>query len=192
MNMYQRLAKLWRSPSEEQDTELRKRFIEWRKEPSTIRIPEPTRLDRARRLGYRAKPGIIVVRQRIIRGGRQRPDIKAARRSKHSGQRKVLGMNYKHVAEQRAAKRFPNMEVLNSYFLGKDGLHFWHEIIMLDKSHPVVVNDKQLSWVSSGKHKGRALRGLTSAGKKSRGLHHKGFGAEKMRPSSGAHNRQAK
>ncbi|MBI2134124.1 50S ribosomal protein L15e [Candidatus Woesearchaeota archaeon] len=169
-----------------------KRMVEWRSEPSTIRIPKPTKLDRARTLGYRAKPGIIVVRQRLIRGGRQRPDIKAGRRSKHSGQRKVLGMNYRHVAEQRASKRFPNMEVINSYFLAKDGRHYWFEVIMADRDHPVIGSDPGLFWVASGKNKGRALRGLTSAGKKSRGLFNKGFGAEKMRPSSGAHGRKVK
>ena len=34
------------------------------------------RIDRARSLGYKPKQGVIIVRQRVIRGGRMRPDIK--------------------------------------------------------------------------------------------------------------------
>ena len=187
MNMYSHLQKAWKQP----DVALtRERMIEWRREPSTIRVPKPTRLDRARTLGYRAKPGIIVVRQRILRGGRQRPDIKSARRSKHARQRKILSMNYQHVAEQRASKKFPNLEVLNSYFVAKDGLHYWYEVIMVDNKHPVIMSDPELSWTVL--HQNRVLRGLTSSAKKSRGLYNKGFGAEKIRPSMRAHQRKAK
>lgn len=190
MGMYSYLDESWNSTK---GTEThRQRMAAWRAEPTTIRIPKPTRLDRARAAGYRAKPGIIVVRQRLIRGGRQRPDIKGARRSKHARQRKILSMSYQHVAERRAAVKFPNMEVLNSYFLAKDGTHYWFEVIMVDKEHPVVVFDKQLSWVSDGKHNRRVFRGLTSAAKRSRGLFHKGKGAEKLRPSLRAHNRKSK
>ena len=190
MNMYQHLSRLWKKPTEEEKILLRKRLIEWRAEPSTIRIPKPTRLDRARKIGYRAKPGVIVVRQRVLRGGRQRPDIKSGRRSKHSRQRKVLSMNYQVIAERRASMHFPNLEVLNSYFAAKDGLHYWYEIIMLDKEHPVIIQDKHLGWVAEARR--RVYRGLTSAGKKSRGLYNKGKGAEKIRPSMRAHNRKAK
>lgn len=190
MSFYQRLSELWKS--EEHVDVLRKSMVDWRKEPSTIRVPKPTRLDRARQAGYKALPGFIVVRQRLLRGGRQRPDIKAGRRSKHSGQRKVLGMNYQHVAEQRAAKKFPNMEVLNSYFLANDSLHYWYEVIMLDKSNPSVASNSRSSWVSSGKHNRRVFRGLTSAARRSRGLMNKGFGAEKLRPSMRAHDRKGK
>ena len=40
--------------------------------------------------------------------------------------------------------------------------------------------------------RGRAFRGLTSAGRKMRGLLNKGRGAEKLRPSIRAHNRKGK
>ncbi|MBI3033845.1 50S ribosomal protein L15e [Candidatus Woesearchaeota archaeon] len=192
MNMYQYLTRAWNNPSDRHQEIMQKRMVEWRAEPSTLRIPKPSKLDRARKLGYRAKPGIIVVRQRLVRGGRQRPDIRAGRRTKHSRQRKILSMNYQQIAEQRAAKRFPNTEVLNSYFVAKDGTHFWFEVIMVDKSHPVIASDRHLSWMSGGKHNRRVFRGLTSAARKSRGLLHKGKGAEKLRPSMRAHDRKAK
>ena len=40
-----------------------------------------------------------------------------------------------------------------------------------------------INWIKNRQHKARAYRGLTSAGRKSRGLRNKGKGAEKMRPS---------
>ena len=73
------------------------------------------------------------------------------------------------------------MEVINSYFVGKDGRHYWHEVILADKQRPDIFNDKNLNPIVQRRR--RALRGLTSAGRKSRGLRHKGKGAEKLRPS---------
>ena len=71
-------------------------------------------------------------------------------------------------------------------------MNYWYEIILVDKSHPAIKADKKMSWVCSGKHKNRAFRGLTSAGRKSRGLRNKGKGAEKVRPSQRANKRTAK
>lgn len=190
MGLYKHLRLTWKKPSEEFFALQRQRMIEWRKEPVTLRIERPTRLDRARALGYKAKPGVIVVRQRLNRGGRHRPDIKGGRRSKHSGQVKVLGKNYQQVAEERAGRKYPNAEVINSYFVGKDGHHYWYEVVLADRSHPAILADKNLSWVSEKQHRSRAARGLTSAGRKGRGLRHKGRGAEKLRPSRSANERR--
>ncbi len=190
MGLYQQLETTWKS--DEFRSLLRKRLIEWRAEPATVRVHRPARLDRARTLGYRAKPGIIVVRQRVIRGGRQRPDIKKGRRSKHNRQRKILSLSYQVIAEKRAAYKFPNMEVLNSYFVAKDGNHYWYEVIMLDKEHPQILSDPLTGWISNPQNRRRVFRGLTSAGRKSRGLRNKGRGAEKLRPSLRAHDRKGK
>lgn len=159
------------------------RLIQWRKEPSTLRIERPTRIDRARSLGYKAKQGYIIVRQRVIRGGHMRPKITGGRRPRHSRRRLVLDKNYQRIAEERAAKKFRNCEVLNSYWVGKDGKHYWYEIILVDSSHPSILADPRISWIGENQHKGRVIRGLTSAGRKSRGLRHKGRGAEHLRPS---------
>ncbi|MFZ0556463.1 MAG: hypothetical protein WAM26_14350, partial [Nitrososphaeraceae archaeon] len=40
--------KMWKSNSDE----LKGKAINWRKEPSICRIPKPSRLDRARKIGY--------------------------------------------------------------------------------------------------------------------------------------------
>ena len=81
---------------------------------------------------------------------------------------------------------------MGSYWVAEDGKHKWYEIIMVIPSHPSVKSDKNLGWISSGKHRGRVWRGLTSAGRKSRGLRIKGKGAEKVRPSLRANLRKAK
>ena len=52
---------------------LRVRCWEYRQLPSLCRVPRPTRPDKARRLGYKAKQGFVVYRVRVRRGGRKRP-----------------------------------------------------------------------------------------------------------------------
>jgi len=190
MGLYNHIAQLWKRPK--QSLVWKSRLISWRKEPNTIRIERPTRIDRARSLGYKAKEGIIVVRQKVQRGGHTRPKIKGGRRTRNFGTRKDLTISYKVIAEQRAARKYPNMEVLNSYWVADDANYYWYEIILVDPMHPVVQNDKELSWVAEKQHKRRVFRGLTGAGKKSRGLLNKGKGAEKLRPSIRARKRLGK
>ncbi|MBS1266627.1 MAG: 50S ribosomal protein L15e [Candidatus Woesearchaeota archaeon] len=190
MGMYKYIREAWKKPKNSEFW--KKRLIKWRKEPVTVRIKRPTRLDKARSLGYRAKQGFVVVRQRINRGGKMRPQIRAGRRSKTSRRRFVLGKNYQQIAEERANKKFKNCEVLNSYEVGKDGRHYWFEIILVDRSHARIRSDKTIQWITSRKHKRRAYRGLTSAARKSRGLRNKGKGAEKVRPSLRANKRSGK
>ena len=186
MGMYQYIREAWKKPHEGLGQLWQQRLVKWRQEPATIRIDRPTRIDRARSLGYRAKQGFIVVRQRVNRGGRQRPQIRHPRRSKAMSRRKDLTMNYQAVAENRAARKHPNCEVLNSYYTGHDGLHYWYEIILVDRANPSIVADSHINWIIW--HKGRSERGLTSAGKRARGLHGKGKGYEKVRPSLRAHH----
>ena len=189
MNLYSQISKAWQEQPEQWEASQRERLIKWRTEPVTLRLEKPTRLARAHALGYKAKQGFIVVRQRVDRGGRQRPQIRKVRKTSHSRQTKILSKNYQQIAEERAARKFPNLEVLNSYFVGKDGMHYWHEIIMVDKQSPAVLADKNISWIAAAANTRRAFRGLTSAAKRRRGLYHKGTGAEKIRPSLRAHNR---
>ena len=185
MGMYKYIREAWKKPRE---LELwQQRLIQWRMEEVTVRIDKPTRLDKARSLGYKAKQGFIVVRQRVDRGGRMTKNPRHPRRSKAMSRRKDLTMNYQSVAEQRTVDKYPNCEVLNSYYVGQDGTHFWYEIILVDRSSPTILADKNINWITE--HRGRAYRGLTSAGRKGRGLRHKGKGAEKIRPSLRAHHR---
>lgn len=187
MGLYKYLNKLHRERNEAYSKLVKDRLIQWRRETAVTRIEHPTDLVSARRLGYKAKHGFILIRARLHRGGKSRPTIRSGRSSKHFGQRLTLKKSYQWVAEERAVKNYPNLEVLNSYKVGKDGIHYWFEVILVDPNHPEIKADKNISWISSGKHRGRVHRGLTSAGRKSRGLLGKGRGHEKSRPSLGSH-----
>ena len=185
MGVYKYIREAWKKPRENMPDIMKSRLILWRKQPVTLRIERPTRLDRARSLGYKAKEGIIIIRQRVIRGGRQKP-IVGKRKPKRMTRRKIVGKNYQQIAEERAVKNYKNCEVLNSYWVAKDGKYSWHEIILVDKSNPSILKDKNLSWIAKAHQTGRVTRGLTSSGKKGRGLRYKGKGSEKTRPSRSA------
>lgn len=182
---YKYIAEAWAKPEKSFVDELmRQRLIEWRKQQAITRIEKPTRLDRARKLGYKAKQGFVMVRVRVRRGGLRKQRPKAGRRPKRMGVKKFKpAKSLRLIAEERAARKFPNLEVLNSYWVGEDGRSKWFEIIMIDPHHPSIKNDKNINWICQKQHKKRVFRSLTSAGKKVRGLRNKGRGAEKVRPS---------
>ncbi|AIF68838.1 50S ribosomal protein L15 [Palaeococcus pacificus DY20341] len=194
MGMYKYIREAWKAPKKSYVKDLLKiRMIKWRREPSVIRIERPTRLDRARNLGYQAKQGYVVVRVRVRRGGRKRPRWRAGRKPSKMGQVKYSPKkSLQWIAEEKAARKFPNLEVLNSYWVGEDGMYKWFEVILVDPHHPVIKSDPKIAWIAGRAHKGRVFRGLTSAGKKSRGLRNKGKGAEKIRPSIRANGRRGK
>jgi large subunit ribosomal protein L15e len=185
---YKYIAEAWANQEKSFVDELmRQRLIEWRRQPAIFRVEKPTRLDRARRLGYKAKQGVIIARVRVRRGGLRKQRPKAGRRPKRMGVKKFKpAKSLRLIAEERAARKFPNLEVLNSYWVGEDGRSKWFEIIMVDPSHPVIRTDKDINWICQKQHHGRVFRGLTSAGKKVRSLRLKGRGAEKVRPSKKA------
>ncbi len=170
--------------------EWREMLVRWRRSKAIVRTEKPFRLDRARALGYKAKTGFIITRVRVLRGAHKRTRPKGGRRSKRMTIRKVLKMNYQWIAEQRAARKYPNLEVLNSYYLAKDGRNYFFEVIFVDPNDTGIKSDKNISWICSEKNTKRSFRGLTSAARKSRGLRHKGKRAIKVRPSRRAHNRQ--
>lgn len=181
------LKEAWKKPRENLGQAHKDRIFQWRRENSIERLDNPTRIDRARALGYKAKQGFVMARVRVIRGGKNNPRIHRGRDSGNLTTRIDNAQSYQQVCEKRAEKRFPNLEVLNSYWIAQDEKYIWYEIIMLDPYHPQVLSDKHVSWIVSSKHTKRASRGLTSAAKKSRGLRNKGMGAEKVRPSLARH-----
>lgn len=185
MSMYKHMAEAWKKPEASYVKELmRQRVIEWRREPVILRIERPTRLDRARKLGYKAKQGYVIVRARVRRGGLRKLRPASGRRPKRMGVKKFKpAKSLQLIAEERVARKFPNLEVLNSYWIWQDGMHKWYEVIMVDPVHPVIKSDKHINWIGQRPNTRRVFRGLTSAGKKMRGLRHKGRGAEKVRPS---------
>lgn len=182
---YKYIAEEWAKPEESFVDELmRQRLVLWRKQPTVTRIEHPTRLDKARKLGYKAKQGFVVVRTSVRRGGLRKIRPKAGRRPKRMGVAKFKpSKSIKLIAEERTAKKFPNLEVLNSYWVGQDGRHKWFEVILVDPNSPVILSDKDINWIAERQHTSRVFRSMTSAGKHVRGLRHRGHGAEKVRPS---------
>ena len=137
--------KVWLKMWKENSTELRAKAVIWRKENAITRVDKPSRITRARRLGYKAKQGITVVRMRVGTGGMRKQRPRGGRRPKHLGVTRIkAAVSMKQVAERRVLERYPNMKLLGSYFLYKDGMHYWFEIILADPSHPSIAKDKEL------------------------------------------------
>ncbi|GMP24020.1 hypothetical protein CsSME_00001427 [Camellia sinensis var. sinensis] len=121
MGAYTYVSELWRKKqSDVMRFLLRVRCWEYRQLPSIVRVTHPTRPDKARRLGYKAK---------------------------------------------------------------QDSTYKYFEVILVDPAHNAIRNDPRINWICNPVHKHRELRGLTSAGKKYRGLRGKGHLNHKARPS---------
>jgi large subunit ribosomal protein L15e len=186
--LYHYIKQAWKKPDKKT---LQQRMIAWRKSGVFTKVDKPLRLDKARALGYKDKKGFVIIRIRIKRGGHKKPRPNKGRRSKRLTNRLTLKMSYKWIAEQRVERKFKNLEVLNSYLIGKDGMHAFYEVICVDPNKPEIANDPTLKFLTKGQNKNRAQRGLTSAAKKSRGLRNKSP-TSKVRPSVRAGKRRGK
>ncbi len=170
---------------------MKEKLIQWRREPAIVRVEYPTNLTRARELGYKAKQGFVIVRVRVRKGSGSHIRPNKGRRPKRMGVNKLTRrISIQRIAEMRANRKFNNLEVLNSYYVGEDGKYYYYEVIMIDPHHPAIKNDPDINWIVHDR--GRAFRGKTSAGRKGRGLRNKGKGAEKARPSLKANERKLK
>ncbi|BCS92052.1 50S ribosomal protein L15e [Metallosphaera javensis (ex Sakai et al. 2022)] len=167
---YSFMATTWAS-EEWKKTVIRQRLVEWRNQNTVTRIEKPTRLDRARALGYKAKQGIIVARVKVEKGGMDKQRPNSGRRPKRMG---VYGFSpaksLQFIAEEKAARKFPGLEVLGSYYVAEDGKYKYYEVILVDPHNPVIMSDPQFSWLKNPANRGRVFRGLTSAGRRTRGL----------------------
>lgn len=166
-------------------TDLRGVWVErcrvWRKGEVLTKEDKPLKAWRAREYGWKDKPGFVSVVVREKKGGRKRRQTSGGRKPKKEFDYTTLDKSKAVLAEERANRKFPNCEVLCSYWLWEDGQYKYFEVILVDTSNPHIKNDKELNWICSKKHSGRVHRGLTPAGRKSRGLRRKGKGAEKLR-----------
>jgi len=183
-SMYDYVRDQWKKPDTSYQSPQKNRLVQWRHEENFTRVEKPTRIDRARSLGYKAKQGYVISRAHVRRGGLRKHTIKGGRRAANKGISKItMKKSIQRIAEERTAKRYPNLEVLNSYWVGADGRYKYYEIIMVDPHHPAIKADPKINWICENPSKRRVLRGKTSAGQRGRGLHYKGRGAEKVRPS---------
>lgn len=141
------------------------------------RVTHPTRVDKARRLGYKAKQGFVVYRVAVRRGGRKRQNPKGIvfGKPKHQGINQLKNQrNLRSIAECRVGRVCANLRVLNSYWVNQDSTFKYYEVILVDPNHNAVRNDPSINWIVKSVHKHREARGLTSAGRKSRGLRNHG------------------
>ncbi|MBI4177533.1 MAG: 50S ribosomal protein L15e [Candidatus Aenigmarchaeota archaeon] len=160
MGFYQNLRFVYRKTPDL----MRERMIQWRKGETVTKVGHPTRLDKARMLGYKAKSGFVVARVRIKKGGSKRVKPRMGRSPSKAGRFFNPRKSARWIAEEKASRIFKNMEVLNSYFVCKDGKQEWFEVILVDPQNPSIKADRALSSVAS--QRGRAERGLTAAAHK--------------------------
>ncbi len=185
--MYKQMKSSFVSEYKERSPIYKARITMWRADPPVNRIPGPTNIARARELGYKAKEGVLVARVRVIGGKKKRDTVGGGRKPSKSGRFFSPSKSIQSIAEERAARRFSNTEVLNSYFIGQAGSDWFYEVILLDRNAPQVASDPQYAGLLA--QRGRAYRGLTYSGRTHRGIAAKGYGTLKRRPSKKANLR---
>ena len=147
--------------------------------------------------------GFVVYRVRVRRGNRKKPlakginygkpacqginEIKPGRKLQSVAEVKSLNQlfhiifvfyHFRLLLKERVGRRCGALRVLNSYWMGQDSTYKFFEVIVVDPAHKTIRTDPKSNWICNSVHKHRELRGLTSAGKSSRGLG-KGHGYSK-------------
>jgi large subunit ribosomal protein L15e len=146
MGAYKYMSKAWN----ERDNGvlgqyLRQAAISWRRDSVIKRLQFPTRPDRARSVGYRKKQGFVVARVRVRKGGARKKRPSSGRRPRALGVTKFTrAKSLKKIAEERVAKKFPNLSVLNSYYVWEDGTSKWFEVVLVDPNHPAIKKDEAI------------------------------------------------
>ncbi|KAF8359699.1 hypothetical protein PRIPAC_94694, partial [Pristionchus pacificus] len=146
---------------------------QYRQLTAVHRVNRPARPEKARHHGFRSKQGFVVYRVRVRRGGRKWPVIKG----QTYGKPKTHGVNelknvrsHQGVAEGRVGKRCGAHRVLSSYWIAEDSTYKFYEVVLIDPQHKAIRTNAELNWICKPVHKHREMRGLTSGGRKSRGL----------------------
>ncbi|OWJ99134.1 hypothetical protein Celaphus_00010170 [Cervus elaphus hippelaphus] len=143
MGAYKYIQELWRKKqSDVMRFLLQVRCWQYRQLSALHRAPRPTRPDKARRLGYRAKQGYVIYRVRVRRGGRKHPVPKGA----------TYGKPVHHGVNQLKFARS------------------LQSVILIDPFHKAIRRNPDTQWITKPVHKHREMWGLTSAGRKSPGL----------------------
>lgn len=177
MGAYKYVSELYRKKqSDVMRYLLRIRAWHYRQLTRVHRCPRSTRPDKARKMGYKNKPGYVIYRVCMRRGGRKRPVPKGCPygKPKSSGAVNEQKPKRRHqaIAEQRVGNRLKSLRVLNSYWVAQDSTYKYYEVILINTQNPTIRNDPAINWICNAVHKRRECRGKTSAGRKSRGLGH--------------------
>lgn len=139
--------------------------------------------------------GYVIYRIAMRRGGRKRPVAKGCPygKPKSSGavKQQKPERNLQSIAEvgrlpsyssmqvfkpclncfqERVGRRLKGLRILSSYWVGQDSTYKYFEVIMIDPFHKAIRRDPKINWITKPVQKHRELRGLTAAGKRSRGL----------------------
>eukprot|EP00158_Paraphelidium_tribonemae_P000575 Partr_v1_DN22864_c0_g1_i1_m77281 putative Ribosomal protein L15 len=160
---------------------LRVRCWEYRQLNTIHRASRPSRPDKARRMGYKAKQGYVIYRIRVRRGGRKRQVAKGCTYGKpktHGVAHLKFERSLRSVAEERVGRVCGNLRVLNSYWVNQDSTFKYFEVILVDPQHSAIRRDPRINWIVKAVHKHREMRGLTSEGRRNRGIG-KGHGYNK-------------
>ncbi|MGI0141193.1 MAG: 50S ribosomal protein L15e [Candidatus Micrarchaeales archaeon] len=181
MGAYKYIKQSFEKSYKERAPELKARISEWRQEGAVVRLDGPTNVARARELGYKAKQGVVVARVKVPKGLSKRQKPVRGRKPSKYGRYYAFAKSLQARAEEKAARKFDNCELLNSYYVGEDGEYKFFETILVDKSSASVKNDPQYAQVISQTK--RVYRGLSSAGRRHRGIIRKTFGTNLNRPS---------
>ncbi|KAA8565328.1 hypothetical protein EYC84_011045 [Monilinia fructicola] len=137
---------------------LRVRCWELRQLNVVHRASRPSRPDKARRLGYKAKQGYF---QRVPPTESQPTRVLTNLSTKDPSSPPLRSVSVARCA---------NLRVLNSYWINQDSTYKYFEIILVDPQHKAIRRDPRINWIVNPVHKHRESRGLTATGKKSRGL----------------------
>ena len=111
----------------------RRRLVVWKSEPTVSRATGPTNPSSARSVGYKAKKEFIIVRVRAPKGRRIRPQAKLGRKSGKNQKRVSPAYSKQWLCEQRALRKYLNLRVVGSYFVGMDGTNEYYEVVMCQK-----------------------------------------------------------
>lgn len=143
--MYRHIEETWQKVTKDAYGDIRARAIKWRRGRTITRLERPSKLSRARALGYKAKKGVVVVRVRVGRGGMRRKRPVSGRRPKHLGVTRMrANVSMQQVAERRGNEKYPNLKLLGSYFVHEDGKYAWYEVIMADPASPAIAADENM------------------------------------------------
>jgi ribosomal protein L15E len=72
--------------------------------------------------------------------------------------------------QERVGRKCGGLRILNSYWVAQDSTYKFFEVISVDPNHKAIRRDAEVQWMCTSKAKHREMRGITSAGRKSRGL----------------------
>lgn len=111
------------------------RTWEYRQQNQIVKVSRPSRLEKARMLGYKNKQGVVVYRVRVRRGDRTRPARKGVVYGKPKSIQ-VTGIkgkkNLQSIGEERVGRKCKGLTVLNSYWVAQDAVNKFFEVILID------------------------------------------------------------